>query len=92
MIVSQNTQDKLGCDCHNKIFIWWELEADCMVANKCFPLEVMLGHFRWWNAVVNGCRASTMPKIFHQVDFLCAVKFHHIQIFYEQYLRKYVFI
>lgn len=38
--VSQTTQDKLGCDCHNSIFIWWDLKTDYTAANKCFPLEV----------------------------------------------------
>jgi hypothetical protein len=42
MICLSKTQDKLGCDCHNKIFIWWELEAAYTGANKCFPLEVSL--------------------------------------------------
>lgn len=34
--------EKLGCNCHKKTFIWWELEADYRGDNKCFPLEVTL--------------------------------------------------
>lgn len=63
-----------------------------MVANKCFPLEVTLYILDDEMLLLVDIELSTVPKIFHQLDSLHAVKFHQVQKFYEQYFIKCVFI